>query len=118
MITSTASYDPAVVTLTDAMARGIDWGSAGARNVIDYVSGDVNTDYFTDVNRLLGVENVTVPAGSYRDCLKIYRERKYGSSPLRVRMDWICPHIGLVKRIHEGTILLELTDVTFSDADD
>ncbi len=105
---STTNYDPSVVLLTDAMVPGIAWGTAGKMQSIS--SPD---NYYTDTNEVLAVEDVTVPAGTYSDCLKVYKLRNYAG--FYTRIEWICPNMGLVKRVHGGNRLMELTDVTFNN---
>ncbi len=48
---------------------------------------------------LLGIEDVTVPVGTFQNCLKIYRDRGNNSSP---SIHWYAPGMGWVKRIYEG----------------
>jgi len=105
----TINFDPSVVLLTDSMSPGIAWGTAGVQ-VSD--TSATFSSFFTDKNVILGVEDVTVPAGSYENCLKIHKLREYGS--LFTRVEWLCPNIGLVKRVHSANVLLELSDVTYN----
>jgi len=101
-------YNPSVVLLTDTMIQGRSWGTAGE---VQRTSSPVN--YYTDKNEILTVEDVTVPAGTYNDCLKVHKLRDY--STIYTRIEWICPNIGLVKRVHGSNRLMELTDVTFNN---
>lgn len=105
---STQNYDPSVVLLTNAMVPGIAWGTAGVMHMTS-----VPDSYYTDKNEVLAVEDVTVPAGSYSNCLKVHKLRNYAG--IYTRIEWICPDIGLVKRVHGGNRLMELTDVTFNN---
>jgi len=108
VLIDTIDYTPAVDMLTSAMIPGIAWGSGGAIN--SSISGE---SYYTEMNEVVAVEDVTVPAGTYNSCLKVHRTSQYGAS-LYTRMDWFCPDMGLVKRINNGRILLELTNVTYN----
>jgi len=65
------------------------------------------------VNEIVGVEDVTVPAGTFSDCLKIYRQR--GFSGFTPRIVWVCPNMGVVKSVNGGNRLMELTDVTLNN---
>lgn len=105
----TVDISPAAVILTDAMVPGIGWGGAGAIN--SSLSGE---SFYTDKGEVLAVEDVTVTAGTFRDCLKVYRLRESGPSLLNSRIEWYCPDMGLVKRIDGGRRMLELSGVTFS----
>ena len=98
---------PAIVRMTNNMVPGIAWGTAGVIER-DYIFDN----HFIDKSELLGIEDVVVPAGTYTDCLKIYRSHDYGY--LNVRIDWVCPNLGLVKRVHSNRSI-ELTDVTFEE---
>lgn len=109
ILTETRLYIPPVAVLTDAMVPGIAWGTAGT---IDSMNDP--DDYFTDKNEVLAVEDVTVPAGSYNDCLKIHRVRQYFSST-GTRTEWYCPDMGLVKSVHGGARMFELTGVTLNN---
>ena len=103
----TVDITPAAVILTDDMVPGIAWGSAGASN-----SSHSGESYYTDMGEVLAVEDVTVTAGTFRDCLKVHRLRGSGSYPF-TRIEWYCPDMGLVKRIDGGRRMLEMTSVTF-----
>ena len=107
-LVETSDYDPPVVLMTDAMIPGIAWGTGGKMN--NTYSSDT---FFTDTNEILAIETVTVPAGTFTNCLKIYRQRNYKG--FYTRIEWICPNIGLVKRVHAGSRKLELADITYGN---
>jgi hypothetical protein len=55
---------------------------------------------------LLGLEDVTVPAGTFHDCLKVFRNRgNWGA------VFWFAPGLGWIKRAQNG-IVYELTSYT------
>ena len=105
----TSDYNPPVAVLTNAMVPGIAWGSAGVINSTSY-----GESYYIDKKELIAIEDVTVPAGTFNSCLKIHNVRQYGSS-FSSRMDWYCPDTGLVKRINNGRVHLEMATVTYSE---
>ena len=107
IIIDTTDYVPPLQVFTNAMAPGIAWGTAGEAQ-----KSFVPDDYYTDVSEILAVEGVTVPTGTYNDCLKIYRQR--GFSKFISRIEWVCPNMGLVKSVNSNNRLMELTDVTFN----
>ena len=107
LLISTTNYAPSVVLLTNAMIQGIAWGTAGIMQNIFSLE-----NYYTDKNEILAIEDVTVPAGTYSNCLKVHKLRDYAG--IYTRIEWICPNMGLVKRVHGGNRLLELTGVTFN----
>lgn len=104
----TQEYDPLVPTLTSAMIPGVAWGSG---SVMTVTPG--SEQYYDDKNEVLGVEDISVPAGNFTGCLKIHRLRQVSSNPY-TRIDWICPDMGLVKRVQGGRRMMELIDVTFT----
>lgn len=91
------------------MIPGIAWASAGV--IYNSAYGE---SYYTDKLEVIAVEDVTVTAGSFRDCLKIHSVAQYGNPP-HTRMDWFCPDMGLVKRVHNGHILLDLVSVSYNE---
>ena len=105
----TLDYSPPVIKRTDAMIPGIAWGEAG--HIFSTQTGE---QFYTDKLEILAVEDVSVPAGDFSDCLKIHSVAQYATAPY-TRMDWFCPEIGLVKRIHNGRILIDLTGVVYSE---
>ena len=108
ILIETIDYTPAVDKLTNAMIPGIAWGSTGEIN-----SSSSGVSYYNEKSEVVAVEDVTVPAGTYNSCLKIHRTSQYGAS-IYTRMDWFCPDMGLVKRVNNGRILLELNSVTYN----
>lgn len=103
-------YDPLVPTLTSAMIPGVAWGSG---SVMTETPGSER--YYVDKNEVLGIENISVPAGNFTGCLKLHRLRYVGSGSY-ARIDWICPNMGLVKRVHGGGTdrMMELIDVIYN----
>ena len=103
----TTVYTPAVDILTDAMIPGVAWVSAGKMD-----STSSGESYYAEKSEVVAVENVTVPYGTFTGCLKIHRTSQYGVS-LYTRVDWVCPGMGVVKRINNGRVLIELDGVTY-----
>jgi hypothetical protein len=111
-LADTIHISPPVVILTDSMAPGIAWASAGEMNSTFY-----GVSYFIDKREVVGVENVSVTAGSFHNCLKVHVLSRIGSNyQADFVMDWICPDIGIVKRVGgRGTVLLDLASVTYNE---
>lgn len=111
VVSDTTAFNPPAVILTDSMVPGIAWASGGELN-----SSSAGVSYFIDKREVVGVESVTVPAGSFDDCLKVHvLIRKGSSSQTDFQLNWICPDIGLVKRIGaRGTVMFELSNVTYN----
>jgi hypothetical protein len=111
VVSETIMFDPPVVILTDSMVPGIAWASGGEMN-----STYSGVNYFIDKREVVGVESITVPFGSFDDCLKVHAlSRKGPSFQTDFQLNWICPNIGLVKRIGaRGTVMFELSNVTYN----
>jgi|GEM_PF-3650229 len=109
LLVDTLDYSPPIVKLTGAMIPGIAWGEAG--HIFSTLSGE---SFYTDKLEILAVEDVSVTAGDFNDCLKIHSVGQYGNEPY-TRMDWFCPEMGLVKRIHNGRVLIDLATVTYNE---
>ena len=105
----TVDFIPPRVTLTSAMVPGIAWGSAGIQN--STLSGQ---SYYIDKPEVLAVEDVSVTAGEFENCLKIHSVHQLGGGSSHGQMDWFCPGMGLVKRIHSRE-LLDLVNVTYNE---
>lgn len=112
MVTETTvrEFDPPATSLTSTMTPGIAWGSGAVMHITEQYVSDYD-QYYVEKKEVLGLEDVTVPAGTYTDCLKIHRIFIMGNHISRI--EWFCPNIGLVKRIHGGNRMMELTDVEY-----
>lgn len=61
---------------------------------------------------VVGAEDVTVPAGTFKNCLKI-RQDHVLELPLRVSVTgyiWLAKHIGLVKEMDTSGVIFELVE--------
>jgi len=105
----TVDYTPPLVRLTSAMVPGIAWGSAG---ILD--STLLGQSYYLDKTEVLAVEDVSVTAGIFENCLKIHSVHQFRAGSSHAQMDWFCPGMGLVKRIHNRE-LLDLVSVTYNE---
>lgn len=73
------------------------WGSASG---IDNGSGVTLVGQVIETSALLGVESsVTVPSGTYNDCLRIKHTRMSNQVGQYSAVSWICAGIGEVKRV-------------------
>ena len=110
VVYDTVDFTPPRVILTSAMVPGIAWGSAGVQNGTS--SGQ---QLFTDKVEVLAVGEVSVSAGAFEDCLKIHGVHHFsGAGSAHGQMDWFCPGMGLVQRIHSRE-LLDLVSVTYNE---
>ncbi len=95
--TSTTKYDPGLLTFPYGWYRvGDMWGGAYNEEffIVDYPD---NKQYMSRLYQyaIVGVETVTVPAGTFTDCIKIARFRGNQSD----RIGWYAKGIGPVKFI-------------------
>ncbi len=87
---------PGPKTLSDGLKRiGDTWGGGYTTTCDDSELSYINLRKYT----LLGIEDVTVPGGTFQNCLKIYRDRGNNSPP---SIHWYAPGMGWIKRIYEG----------------
>lgn len=107
---ATIDYSPPEIFLPVPIELGTEWT----------VTGDAKTLLFgleiriptTNVAKVVAIEDVTVPTGTYDDCLKI--EQEFSTSGL-VRSStkttmWLAPDFGLVKSLNSDGIVFELID--------
>jgi len=67
------------------------------------VQSTINS-HLIEINTLLGIEAVTVPAGTFTDCIKTHKRRNTVIPGHDTTMiDWHCAGIGLVKRVQVFT---------------
>ncbi|HEY2138838.1 MAG TPA: hypothetical protein VGH00_02070 [Chthoniobacterales bacterium] len=97
-------YDPPRQYLPNPLVAGQKWEWAG--------KDPTQTEHHEN-NRVVGFENVTVPAGKFR-AMKVTSEISGGSS--MVRTTWYAPGVGLIKSATEAGQIkygFELTDYSF-----
>ena len=70
----------------------------------------------TNAAKVVAVEDVTVPAGTFQDCLRIDQQLQIQLSPALTTISptsstmWLAPDFGLVKAIDSDNIIFELID--------
>lgn len=94
----TETYDPPLPTLsiTGETIVGQTWGDGAICTKGDYSAPQIR------LYTLLGVENVTVPAGTFQECVKIHRASS-GPSATYQRIYWVAKGMGVIKRISFST---------------
>ncbi|HED15897.1 MAG TPA: hypothetical protein ENI64_03630 [Gammaproteobacteria bacterium] len=80
-------------------------------------SSTLDTGHIVDTTTLLGVESVTVPYGTFTNCLKLHVLRITSIAGDVSRIVWRCPSVGIVKMIQGHTTtgkmqVWELADIT------
>jgi hypothetical protein len=102
-----STYDPPKQYLPNPLVVGQKWEWSGK---------DPTQVEHQEKNRVVGVENVTVPAGKFR-AMKVVSEISGASVPM-IRTSWYADGVGLVKTTTEGGAIKygsELTDCSFKN---
>ena len=100
-----ATYDPPKQYLPDPLVVGREWRWSGK---------DPTQVEHQESSRVVGVEEVTVPAGKFR-AMKVVTEMT-GGGAAKTRTDWYADGVGLVKSNTDGGQIKygsELTDYSF-----
>jgi hypothetical protein len=100
-----ATYDPPKQILPNPLVVGQKW---------EWTGKDPTQVEHHESHRVVGVENVTVPAGKFR-AMKVVSEISGASVPL-IRTSWYADGVGLVKTTNVGGQIKygsELTDYSF-----
>lgn len=101
---STDTLRGPVVLRTNAMEAGKDFGTA-SKIIRTHVTGTVSlTDLMVNTTTVLGVEDVTVPMGSYTACLKVHTLRTSATFGRFNRVQWFCSGVGEVKRMQSEAL--------------
>lgn len=110
-------FNPPVALRTTAMQLNVPMVSTA--EISESVNGTVS--HMIESETLLGKESVTVPAGTYTDCIKMQVRRNSAENGFDINsIDWYCAGVGLTKRVrtinfvNQGKIVshnLELTAV-------
>ncbi len=103
-------YSPPQTFLPVPIELGLEWTVTGEATLSLGIKIEV-----TNNTKAVAIENVIVPAGTFRDCLKIEQHLQVQTSlgisvPPRSSIMWLAPDIGLVKAISSDNIIFELID--------
>ena len=88
------------------------------------VSGEATASLFglsikieaTNTAKVVAIEDVTVPAGTFRDCLRIEQQLQTQLSPALATFPstsstmWLAPDVGLVQALNSNNVKFELID--------
>ena len=104
VLKSTDTLRGPVVLRTSTMEMGNDFGTAS--KIIRTPVGGTGylNDLMVNTTTLLGVEDITVPTGSYTACLKIHTLRTSATFGRFNRVQWFCPGVGEVKRMQSEAL--------------
>ncbi len=101
-LTNTLNIDTPMVLGTSAMVKGAMFGGASVVKITNPGQAPVYFGAFIENRAALGIEDVTVPAGSFTGCLKIMVNRQSGGFGAYRNITWTCPGVGVVKRIQHN----------------
>ena len=115
-LTGTETFEPPLVLRRSDMKEGGTWTSAA--KVVDTAwDGAVQSDNSHSLESVTveGLDDVDVPYGNPTGCLKLSRMRSSVVSGNFHRVEWRCPNLGLVKRVHilgeQNSHIMELVSV-------
>lgn len=88
------------------------------------VAGEATTSLFgleikieaTNTAKVVAIEDVTVPAGTFRDCLKVEQQLQTQLSPALATLPstsstmWLAPDVGLVQALNSDDVKFELIE--------
>lgn len=114
-LTSTSAYTPGIEYLPAQVHVGLSWAIDTDRVSTPTGGSAVNGTQIGEYT-IVSKENVTVPAGTYSNCLKItrysYSAQTGSTNNPSARIDWRCPGVGLVKRRESTGRTLVLNSVS------
>ena len=102
----TIDYSPPEIFLPIPIKKGSEWTVTGEARL------GVLPIEVTNTAQVVEIEDVTVPVGTFHDCLKI--EQELSTSGL-VKFSaqstmWLAPDIGIVKSLNSSDVIFELID--------
>ena len=107
---ATIDYSPPETFLPVPIELGTEWTVVGEAKVVLF-GAEIRIPT-TNVAKVVAIENVTVPAGTFHDCLKI--EQQLSTSGLVTSSQqsamWLAPDFGLVKSLNSNGVRFELID--------
>jgi hypothetical protein len=99
--TTTEELDPPLLSIMASGDRaiGVSWGGASViTSTRQTVPPTIYLGATCRMQTILGIEDVTVPAGTFENCVKIYQN--YISD----RVYWLAPGFGWIKRVADGSL--------------
>ena len=119
-INSSVTMDKPALQRTSSMEIGKAEADATTTTVVDNVVAQTFPGTYVGKNVLAGIESVTVPYNggtTFEDCMKLHiihqASHSFGTG-LIDRVQWNCPGIGMVKRMHGNGVYYELTDIGYA----
>ena len=110
----TIDYSPPETFLPIPIEVGTEWAVAGEATASLFgLAIQIKT---TNTAKVMAIEDVTVPAGTFQDCLEIEQQLQTQLSPALATFPstsstmWLAPDIGLVKATNSEGVVFELID--------
>ena len=110
----TIDYSPPQTFLPVPIELGAEWTVAGEATA-SFLGIAIKIEA-TNTAKVINIEDVTVPAGTFRDCLRIEQQLQTQLSPALATLPsttstmWLAPDLGLVKSINSDGVVFELID--------
>jgi len=103
---STANLDVPIPTKLNSMRIGQTFGSASKSTRVNFLAGGAtDVGFNTILTTLLAVESVTVPAGTFTDCLRFVEVRNTAHFGIISQVDWVCRDVGVVRRLQSNNVI-------------
>ena len=117
----TIDYSPPETFLPIPIELGTEWTVAGEATA-SLLGFQIKIEA-TNTVKVIAIEDVTVPAGTFQDCLRIEQQLEtqltpaLATFPVRSSTMWLAPDIGLVKATNSDGIVFDLIDhnITIDD---
>ena len=110
----TIDYSPPETFLPIPIEVGTEWTVAGEATASLFgLAIQIKT---TNTAKVIAIEDVTVPAGTFRDCLRIEQQLDTELSPALATLPdtsstmWLAPDVGLVQALNSANVKFELID--------
>ena len=110
----TIGYSPPQIFLPVPLMLGSAWTVSGKAKV-PLFGAEITIEVANDAT-VVAVEPITVPAGTFQDCLKIEQQLQISLAggglqyPPQNSTMWLAPDIGIVKALSSGGVTFELID--------
>lgn len=110
----TIDYSPPQTFLPVPIELGSEWTVSGEATAS--LLGLTIKIKATNIAKVIAIEDVTVPAGTFQDCLEIEQQLQTQLSPALTTLPstsstmWLAPDIGLVKATNSDGVVFELID--------
>lgn len=102
----TINYSPPETFLPIPIGLGSEWAVTGRTRILGLINAEI-----TNAAKVVAIEDVTVPAGTFRDCLRIQQTFSVSSAITvapQSSIMWLAPNVGIVKAVSSDDVTFEL----------